>query len=241
MDNILVSEVRRPITIENFVSSINLSNDDYSRLKNNYFSNSYKTWTRFPRIRCDSLSDPIVNNDKVVFLPSEENKEKNYLIQDIPIEKTYSSPFLWYYKNESINSLSSSNRSRFASIQANDSRKSSESKEADTNSIQNTPENNKPFRSSVDSTVTSEEEFLENITEKRKKISKKRESLQKTMEKKKNVPKVSFLSDDELKNLNISEKFLKEAKNMIYLPESNSFCPDMTNEKEKKKIKIKIK
>lgn len=38
----------------------------------------------------------------------------------------------------------------------------------------------------------------------------------------------TVLSESELKALNISEKFMKEARNMIYVPERNSFCPRNT-------------
>lgn len=38
----------------------------------------------------------------------------------------------------------------------------------------------------------------------------------------------TVLSESELKALNISEKFMKDARNMIYVPERNSFCPRNT-------------
>ncbi|RNA06340.1 hypothetical protein BpHYR1_023272 [Brachionus plicatilis] len=38
----------------------------------------------------------------------------------------------------------------------------------------------------------------------------------------------TILSESELKALNLSEKFMKDAKKMIFLPETNSFCPRNT-------------
>ncbi|RNA06339.1 hypothetical protein BpHYR1_023271 [Brachionus plicatilis] len=235
MENTLITEERHGTVFKNFVSTNNLLNEEFTRLKNNYFSNDLKTWTRFPRIRRDSLSGPDSLDENVAFFPSEVilTKKEKYLPNEIPVEKTFSSPFLWYFKSESRNESTSQPRNRLPSIQKSESRKSSETKEIEISSVVKKSESTKSIRWSVDSAATSDDEVFEKrqCSMSKKKSSKKRVSIQEPIEEIKSTRKSSILSDDDLRNLKISDKFLAEAKNMIYFPDSNSFCPHMKNRK----------
>ncbi|CAF0720311.1 unnamed protein product [Brachionus calyciflorus] len=229
MENLMIIKQRQcRFYKDSFNSNGNEINKNYSRVKNNYFSTVNKEWTRFPRIRNDSLSDHGSIETNTIFLPSEEKLYKQKLSlgsNEIPTERINSSPFYWYFKK---------NNGNLPLLKRSDSRKS----ENDAESLFKRADSIKSYRSSVsvdygrpESVLTSDDDIfmkqnsVSDSSVKKKKSFKKKVSIQEPSDFKPPIRKCSILSEDELKNMHLSDKFIKEAKNMMFNPKTNSFYP----------------
>ncbi|CAF0720320.1 unnamed protein product [Brachionus calyciflorus] len=211
---------------------------------------------KLPSVRTDSLHESSVNGHKLSEGNYDPPRRKSSWASNDSyynsIEKTNVHPYFWISRESRLSETKIKPPSRLPSIKIDTSKiepkKSndtiSENQKSDSIlrfkvdsflSIKSNSQINlrKSHKSSVDfsendslSTTEDDDVFINNSE------IIKQQKYDKNDKKQKNLSPLrtrrTVLSESELKSLKISEKFMKDAKNMIYIPEQNSFCPRNT-------------